>query len=57
VADENTRKRLAEELQARLAMVQPYRLLGQADVPYARRTNIHGVIAAPVMVFWNIEKR
>ena len=56
-ADESTRKQLAEELQARLAVVQPYRLLGQADVPYARRTNIQGVIAAPVMVFWNIEKR
>jgi peptide/nickel transport system substrate-binding protein len=55
--DESTRKRLAEELQARLAVVQPYRLLGQADVPYARRTNVEGVIAAPVMVFWNIEKR
>lgn len=55
--DEASRKQLADQLQARLAVVQPYRLLGQADVPYARRANIEGVLAAPVMVFWNIEKR
>lgn len=55
--DEATRKRLAEELQRRLAVVQPYRVLGQADLPYARRTAVTGVLASPVMVFWNIEKR
>jgi hypothetical protein len=41
----------------RRAEVQPYILLGQADVPYARRSNVTGVLASPVMVFWNIEKR
>lgn len=55
--DEAERKRLAEALQARLAEVQPYRLLGQADVPYARRSNIAGLLPSPVMVFWNVEKR
>ena len=55
--DEAERKRMAEALQARLAVVQPYRLLGQADVPYARRSNIAGLLPSPVMVFWNIEKR
>jgi peptide/nickel transport system substrate-binding protein len=55
--DEGTRKRIAEQLQARLAEVQPYIILGQADVPYARRSNIEGVLASPVMVFWNIEKK
>ncbi|TQF82551.1 ABC transporter substrate-binding protein [Elioraea sp. Yellowstone] len=55
--DETTRRRLAEELQARLAVVQPYRVLGQADLPYARRNAVTGVLASPVMVFWNIEKR
>ncbi|MBL6079165.1 ABC transporter substrate-binding protein [Belnapia sp. T18] len=56
-ADEAERKRLAEALQARLAEVQPYRPLGQADMPYARRANIEGMLPSPVMVFWNVEKR
>jgi peptide/nickel transport system substrate-binding protein len=38
-------------------VVQPYRVLGQADLPYARRNAVTGVLASPVMVFWNIEKR
>lgn len=56
-ADEAERKRLAEALQARLAEVQPYRLLGQADVPYARRSAIAGLLPSPVMIFWTIERR
>jgi peptide/nickel transport system substrate-binding protein len=56
-ADEQTRARLARQLQARLAETQPYRVLGQADIPYARRAAVSGVLASPVMVFWNIEKR
>ncbi|WP_043360800.1 ABC transporter substrate-binding protein [Belnapia sp. F-4-1] len=56
-ADEAERKRLAEALQTRLAEVQPYRPLGQADMPYARRANIVGMLPSPVMVFWNVEKR
>ena len=55
--EEDDRKRIAEALQRRLAQVQPYVVLGQADVPYARRANVEGVLAAPVMVFWNIEKK
>jgi peptide/nickel transport system substrate-binding protein len=45
-----------EALHRRLAEVQPYRVLGQYDQPYARRANVHGLLNAPVMVFWNIEK-
>jgi peptide/nickel transport system substrate-binding protein len=55
--EEADRKRIAEALQRRLAEVQPYVVLGQADVPYARRSNVEGMLAAPVMVFWNIEKK
>jgi transcriptional regulator GlxA family with amidase domain len=29
----------------------------RADLPYARRTAVTGVLASPVMVFWNIEKK
>jgi hypothetical protein len=47
---------LHEALHRRLAEVQPYRVLGQFDQPYARRANVTGVLQAPVMVFWNIEK-
>lgn len=51
------RTRALEALHRRLAEVQPYRVLGQADVPYARRANVQGMLASPVMVFWNVEKR
>ena len=37
--------------------MQPYLVLGQFDQPYARRANVSGVLAAPVMLFWNIEKK
>lgn len=54
--DDAERNRLVEALHRRLAEMQPYRVLGQFDQPYARRANITGVLQAPVMVFWNIEK-
>ena len=54
--DDSERRRLVEALHRRLAEVQPYRVLGQFDQPYARRANVTGVLQAPVMVFWNIEK-
>jgi peptide/nickel transport system substrate-binding protein len=55
--DDAERRRLVEALHRRLAEQQPYRVLGQFDQPYARRANVAGVLQAPVMVFWNIEKR
>lgn len=55
--DEAGRMAATEALHRRLAEMQPYRVLGQYDQPYARRANISGVLEAPVMVFWNIEKR
>jgi len=55
--DEASRKLAVEVLHKRLAEMQPYRVLGQFDQPYARRTNISSVLAAPVMLFWNIEKK
>ncbi len=50
------RTRLAEALQRRLAEVQPYRVLGEVNQPYARRANVTGMLNSPVMVFWNVEK-
>lgn len=55
--DEASGKLTIEALHRRLTDVQPYRVLGQFDQPYARRSNISGVLAAPVMLFWNIEKK
>jgi peptide/nickel transport system substrate-binding protein len=54
--DDASRKLAIEILHRRLAEVQPYRVLGQFDQPYARRANVTGVLSAPVMLFWNIEK-
>jgi peptide/nickel transport system substrate-binding protein len=55
--DEPSRKLAVEALHRRLAEMQPYRVLGQFDQPYARRTNVSGVLPAPVMLFWNVEKK
>lgn len=55
--DDASRKLATEVLHRRLAEMQPYRVLGQFDQPYARRANISGVLSAPVMLFWNIEKK
>ena len=55
--DEAGRKAAVETLHRHLAEVQPYRVLGQFVQPYARRANVAGVLAAPVMLFWNIEKQ
>lgn len=54
--DELARRSATEALHRRLAEMQPYRVLGQYDQPYARRSNVTGVLNAPVMVFWNVEK-
>lgn len=54
--DDASRKLAMEALHRRLAEMQPYRVLGQFDQPYARRANVSGVLKAPVMLFWNIEK-
>lgn len=55
--DDAARLAAVEALHRRLAEMQPYRVLGQFDQPYARRDTISGVLAAPVMLFWNIEKK
>jgi peptide/nickel transport system substrate-binding protein len=54
--DDAARRAATEALHRRLVEMQPYRVLGQFDQPYARRSNISGVLDAPVMLFWNVEK-
>ena len=50
------RAAILEQLQRRLAVVNPYRLLGQAKQPVAYRANIHGVLDSPIVTYWNINK-
>ena len=50
------RPAILEQLQRRLAVVNPYRLLGQATQPVAYRANLAGVLASPVIPYWNISK-
>ena len=46
---------MSDEIKLHPSWLEPLR--GQFEQPYARRTNIAGVLAAPVMLFWNIEKK
>lgn len=50
------RPAILEQLQRRLAIVNPYRLLGQATQPVAYRANLRGVLNSPVVAYWNISK-
>jgi peptide/nickel transport system substrate-binding protein len=50
------RPAILEQLQRRLAVVNPYRLLGQATQPIAYRGNVSGVLNSPVIAYWNISK-
>ncbi|HEX3347202.1 MAG TPA: ABC transporter substrate-binding protein [Acetobacteraceae bacterium] len=49
-------KAAAVTLQAHLAEVQPYRVLGQYDQPVAMRADLSGFLMSPVIVYWNIAK-
>ena len=50
------RPAILDKLQRRLAVVNPYRLLGQALQPVAYRANVRGVLDSPVVAYWNISK-
>ena len=50
------RKPTAGALHRHLEQVQPYRVLGQYDQPVAPRSNVTGLLASPVIVYWNIDK-
>lgn len=54
---EEARREAVVALHERLAEMQPYRLLGQFNQPYARRANISGLLPGSVMIFWNVEKQ
>jgi peptide/nickel transport system substrate-binding protein len=56
-ADEADRPASLEKLHRYLALVQPYRVLGQFEQPVALRSNVMGLLTSPVIVYWNVEKR
>jgi len=49
------KKKIIDELQARLFQVVPYVNYGQWFQPMAWRQNLKGVLVSPVPFFWNIE--
>ena len=55
-ASPTDRPAILDRLQRRLAIVSPYRLLGQATQPVAYRTNLDGILDSPVVAYWNISK-
>jgi len=55
-ADEADQPAALDKLHRYLAVVQPYRVLGQYEQPSALRTNVTGLLTSPVIVYWNIDK-
>ena len=55
-AGEADRPAILDRLHRRLAEMAPYRVLGQSNSPVAYRSNVSGVLASPIVVYWNIEK-
>ena len=55
-ADEAQRPAALEALHRRLALVEPYTVLGQFDQPIAYRANVSGILQMPIVVYWNIGK-
>ena len=55
--DENARKTLAAEIQKQAFDTVPIAVVGQFAIPTAYRTAVSGIVAAPVVVMWNAEKR
>jgi peptide/nickel transport system substrate-binding protein len=49
-------KRVAEEIQTEAFEAVPYVPTGMFQIPTAYRSNLKGVIVAPVVFLWNVEK-
>jgi peptide/nickel transport system substrate-binding protein len=54
--DPEKRHALADAAQARAREYPTYAQLGQFTVPTALRKNVMGLLTAPAITFWNIEK-
>ena len=56
-ADDAGRPAALDALHRRLALMQPYIVMGQYDQPVALRSNVSGFLELPVILYWNIEKK
>jgi peptide/nickel transport system substrate-binding protein len=50
-------KRIAVDLQVQAFKTVPFIPLGRFDIPTAYRKTLDGIILAPLLVMWNVEKR
>jgi len=55
--DTAAQKKIAEQVQLRYLEQPTHIHLGQWYKPVALRKNIDGMVIAPVVVFWNVEKK
>ena len=55
--DPAKQKQIAEDIQKRVYEVVMYVPTGLYKMPYAFRSNVSGIVAGPVPVFWNVEKK
>jgi peptide/nickel transport system substrate-binding protein len=55
--DDAKRKQILETVQTRLYANGNFAVVGQYTMPSAYRANIDGLIKAPVLALWNVEKR
>jgi peptide/nickel transport system substrate-binding protein len=56
-SDPAKQKAIADAVQVRETEYPTYINLGQYRIPFAMRKSVEGVIAAPVTIFWNVEKK
>jgi peptide/nickel transport system substrate-binding protein len=56
-ADPAKQKAIADAVQVRETEYPTYINVGEYRLPFAMRKSVEGVIAAPVTIFWNVEKK
>jgi peptide/nickel transport system substrate-binding protein len=54
---EAEQKKIAADLQAAAMQSVPYVPTGQFLIPTAYRKNLEGIIVAPVVFLWNVDKK
>jgi peptide/nickel transport system substrate-binding protein len=54
--DTEARQEIAARIQARAFEMVPYISTGQYSPKTAYRTNLKGIIVAPALFMWNVEK-
>ena len=55
--EDSTRKQLAAQIQEQAYQTLPIISVGQFAIPTAYRDTLSGIVPAPVIVMWNVEKR